>query len=70
MIRCNQLQESEIAYSKALGEAAAVKSSQSMALHREHVKLMQELEEEAVREEGKNHHNFHSAYQTVLHHAS
>ena len=45
MIRGNQLQESEIAYLKALGENAAVRSSQSATLHREHVRLMQELEE-------------------------
>ena len=48
MIRGNWLQELEIAYSKALGEAAAVRSSQSVTLHREHVRLMQELEEQAI----------------------
>ena len=69
MIRGNQLQESEIAYSKALGEAVAVRSSQSATLHREHVRLMRELEEQALREESKSHHNFLSACQAVLHHA-
>ena len=39
-IRKNQLQELEIAYSQALGENAAVRSTQSMRLHRECVKLM------------------------------
>ena len=44
-IRGNWLQESEIAYLKALGENAAMRSSQSATLHREHVRLMHELEE-------------------------
>ena len=53
-IRGNWLQESEIAYSKALGENATMRSSQSMTLHREHVRLMHELEEQAIREESKS----------------
>ena len=40
----NQLQELEVAYSHALGENAAMRSSWSETLHREHVRLMQELE--------------------------
>ena len=44
-IRCNQLQELEAAYSEALGENAAMRSTQSARLHREHVKHMHELEE-------------------------
>ena len=65
--RGNWLQESEIAYSKALGKAVAVRSSQSATLHREHVRLMQELEEQAIREESKSHHNFLSTCQAILH---
>ena len=57
-IRSNQLQESETAYSKALGKNAAMRSTQSARLHREHVKLMHELEEQAIREESKSCHNF------------
>ena len=41
-IRGNWLQESEIAYSRALSKAIALRSSQSAALHREHVRLMQD----------------------------
>ena len=44
-IRCSKLQESEAAYLKALGENAAVRSTQSTTLYREHVKHMDELEE-------------------------
>ena len=52
-VRGNQLQKAKTAYSKALGEATAVKLAQSTVLHREHVRLMQELEEQAIREESK-----------------
>ena len=69
MIWGNQLQELEVAYSKALGENAAVRSSWSKTLHREHVRLMQELEEQAIREDSKSHHNFLSNCQAVLCHA-
>ena len=68
-IRSNQLQELEIAYTKALGENATMKSTQSMRLHREHVKLMHELEEQAIREESKSCHDFLSACQAILLHA-
>ena len=69
MIRGNCFQELEIAYSKALGKAAVVRSSQSITLHRDNVRLMQELEEQAIREESKSHHNFLSACQGILCHA-
>ena len=68
-IRGNQLQESEIAYSKALGKNMAMRSSQSVTLHREHVRLMQDLEEQAIRKESKSHHYFLSTCQAILHHA-
>ena len=51
IIRGSWLQESEIAKSKVLGKAVAIRSSQSVTVHREHVRLMQELEEQAIREE-------------------
>ena len=44
-IRCSELQELEAAYSEALGENAAVRSTQCATLCREHVKHMHELEE-------------------------
>ena len=69
MIRGNLLQRSEIAYSKAIAEAMALRLSQLVALHREHIRLMQELEEQALREESKSHHDFLSTYQTALHHS-
>ena len=65
----NWLQKSEIAYSKAIGEAVALRSSQSAAVHREHIRLMQELEEQALREESKSHHDFLSICPAALHHA-
>ena len=69
MIRCNQLQESETAYSEALVENAAMRSTQSAKLHREHVKHIHELEEQALREENKSRHDFLSACQAILLHA-
>ena len=68
-IRSNQLQELETAYSEALGENATTRSTQSARLHREHVKLMHELEEQAIREENKSCHDFLSACQAILLHA-
>ena len=68
-IRCNQLQELETAYLEAIGENAAMGSTQSARLHREHVKHMHELEEQALREENKSHHYFLSACQAILCHA-
>ena len=69
MVWGKQFQEMEVAYSKALGENAAMRSSRSATLHRDHIKLVQELEEQAIREESKNQHDFLSACQAVLHHA-
>ena len=68
-IRCNQLQELEAAYSEALSENAAARSTQSAKLCREHVKHMHELEEQALREENKSYQDFLSACQAILRHA-
>ena len=69
MIRGNLLQKSEIVYSKAISKAVALRLSQLVALHREQIRLMQVLEEQALREESKSHHDFLSTYQTALHHS-
>ena len=68
-IRSNQLQELETAYSEALGENAAARSTWSTRLHREHVKHMHKLEEQAIREESKSCHDFLSTCQAILLHA-
>ena len=67
--RCNQLQESETAYLEAVRENTVARSTQSTELHREHAEHMHKLEEWALREEVKSHHNFLSACQAILHHA-
>ena len=69
MLRGNCLKELEVAYSRALGENATVRSSKLATLHREHVKLMHKLEERAIREESKGHHDFLSTCQAILLHA-
>ena len=48
MIRCSELQELETAYSEALGENTAVRSTQCATLCRNHVRHMHELEERAL----------------------
>ena len=66
-IRCNKLQESEAAYSEALGETAAMKSTQCATLCREHVKHMHELEQQALDAENKSHQDFLFACQAIVH---
>ena len=68
-IRSNQLQELETAYLEALGENATARFTRSARLHREHVKHMHNLEEQAIREENKSCHNFLSTCQAILLHA-
>ena len=67
-IRCSKLQELEAAYSEALSENAATKSIQCATLHREHVKHMHKLEEQALDAENKSHQDFLFACQAILHH--
>ena len=69
MVWGNQFQETEVVYSKALGENAVVRSSWSATIHWEHAKLMQELEEQALKEESRSWHDFLSTCQAVLLHA-
>ena len=44
-IRCSELQELETAYSEALRENAAMRSTWCATLHRDHMRHMHELEE-------------------------
>ena len=69
MIRCSKLQESETAYSEALGENAAMRSTQCTTLCREHVRHMHELEEWALDAENKSCQDFLFTCQAILHHA-
>ena len=46
---CAELQDSEVAYSEALGEAAAKKSHECTTLCQMHVEHMQDLEAQAIR---------------------
>ena len=68
MIRCNELQESEAAYSEALGENAAAKSTQCAILCREHVKHMHELKQQALDAENKTHQDFLFTCQAIVRH--
>ena len=68
--RCAELQESEVAYSEALGEAAAKKSHECATLHQMHAEHMRDLEAQAIRAENQSHQDFLLAHQMLLHQAS
>ena len=67
--RCNELEEAETAYSEALCKNTATQSLHCMTLHREHVKHMSKLEEQALEVEVKSWQDFLSAHSAVLCHA-
>ena len=70
MARCAELQESEVAYSEALSEAAAKKSHECTALHQMHAECMWDLEAQAIRAENQSCQDFLLAHQMLLHRAS
>ena len=67
--RGHLVQEAEAACSNAICEAKAQKVSQAMIFHKEHGKYMQDLEEQAIREESRSRNDFLSACQVVLYHS-
>ena len=68
--RCAELQESEVAYSEALGEAEAKKAHECATLHQMYVEHMQDLEAQAIRAENRSCQDFLLAHQMLLHQAS
>ena len=64
--RSHLLQEAEATCSKVICEAEAWKMFQVTMLHKEHGKYMQDLEEQAVEEEGKSCNDFLTACQAIL----
>ena len=64
--RSHLLQEAMATCSKVICEAEAQKMSQVTMLHKEHGKYMQDLEEQAVEEEGKSCNDFLTTCQVVL----
>ena len=69
MARCAELQESEVAYSEALSEAAAKKSHECTTLHQMHAEHMRDLEAQAIRAENQSCQDFLLAHQMLLHRA-
>ena len=69
VVRCNELEEAEAAYSEALHENAAAKSLHCATLCRKHAKYMSELEEWALEAENRSWQDFLSAHLAVLCHA-
>ena len=64
--RSHLLQEAEATCSKPICEAEAQKISQAAMLHKDRGKYMQDLEEQALREESKSHNNFLTTCQAIL----
>ena len=67
MAWCAELQESEVAYSDALSEAAAKKSHECTTLHQMHAEHMRDLEAQAIRAKNRSCQDFLLAHQTLLH---
>ena len=65
--QCAELQESEVAYSEALSEAAAKKSHECTTLCQMHAEHMRDLEAQAIRAENQSHQDFLLAHQMLLH---
>ena len=64
--RDHSIYQAEAACSKAIHEAATLKVYQSIALHKEHDRFIQDLEEHTVKDE--SHHDLLSACQAALSH--
>ena len=58
MARCAELQESEVTYSEAPGEAAAKKSHECATLRQINAEHMRDLEAQAIRAENRSHQDF------------
>ena len=70
MAQCAELQESEVTYSEALGEAATKKSHEFTTLHQMHAECIWDLEAQAIRAENRSCQDFLLAHQMLLHRAS
>ena len=66
--RDHSIYQAEAACSKAIHEAAALKVSQSITLHKEHDRFIQDLEEHTIEDESQSHHDLLSACQATLSH--
>ena len=67
--RGHSIQAAEVACSKAISKPRAQKTSQAVMFHEEHGKYMQDLEEQAFREESRSHHDVLSSNQATLCHS-
>ena len=64
--RGHLIQESKATYSKAINEVEAQRVSQAALIQKEHGNIMQDLEEQAIGEEGRSQTDFLSACQVIL----
>ena len=66
--RDHSIHQAEAACFKAIHKAAALKVSQSIAIHKEHNRFIWDLEEHAIKDESQSHHDLLSACQATLSH--
>ena len=69
MAQCAELQESEVAYSEALGKAAAKKSHECTTLCQMHAEHIGDLEAQAIRAENQSRQDLLLVHQMLLHRA-
>ena len=67
--RCHSIQAAKVACSKAISDAEAQKTSQSVLFQEEHSKYLQSLEEQAFREGSRSCHKVLSSCQATLCHS-
>ena len=67
--RFHSIQTAKVACSKAISNPKAQTTSQAMMFQEEHSKYMQSLEEQALGEESRIHHEVLSSFQTALCHS-
>ena len=67
--RCHLIQAAKAACSKAINEVKAQTISQATMLQEEHSRYMWNLEEQALKEESRSHHEVLSSCQTALYHS-
>ena len=70
MAKYHSIQAAEVTCSKAISDAKAQTTSQAAMFQEEHCNYLQSLEEQALREESRSHHDILSSCQAALCHSS
>ena len=70
MAKHHSIQAAKVTCSKAISDAKAQTTSQAAMFQEEHYNYLQSLEEQALGEESRSHHDILSSCQATLHHSS